>query len=143
MARMSDRRWRVLVVVALGVAGALLVAGVQATRTEDSGPPLVNGRPDVLEREHPRRGAEVLQQAEVGVDLAPGYEGALTIGDTEIPTDELRIVREQNQVFFSPGAGRTFEALPSGPTCATATIWRSADGRGVNDITFRWCFDVT
>jgi hypothetical protein len=140
---LSDRSWRIVVVVALAVAGALLFAGVRATRSEDTGPPLVNGRPDVVELEVPRRGAEVLQQSEVGVDLAPGYEGRLSINDTEIPTDELRIVREQNQVFFAPGEGRTFEALPSGPTCVTATIWRSSEGRGANDIPFRWCFDVT
>ena len=61
---------------------------------------------------------------------------------TDIPADELRVVREQN-LFFAPGSGRTFEALPSGKTCVTATVWRSSEGRGPNDKTIRWCFDVT
>lgn len=139
----SSLRYRLVVTAALAAAAAALVAGVRATDTSDQDPVSVNGRPDVVERLQPRNGAEALQQAEVGIDLAPGYEGALMLNGTAIPNGELRIVPEQNQVFFAPGPDRTFEALPSGTNCATAVVWRSADGRGTADLTFQWCFDVT
>lgn len=139
----SSLRYRLTVAAAIAVAAIALLAGIRATKTGDGSTILVNGRPDVVERLVPAQGAEALQQAEIGIDLAPGYEGGLVLNGTAIPTDELRIVREQNQVFFAPGQGRTFEALPSGSNCVTAIVWRSADGRGPGDLTFQWCFDVT
>lgn len=139
----SSLRYRLAVTAAIAVAVAALVAGVAATKTGEDDVAVVNGRPDVVEHVYPRRGAEALSQAEVGIDLAPGYEGGLILNGTVIPTDELRIVPEQNQVFFAPGPDRTFESLPSGQVCVTAVVWKSADGRGPGDLTFQWCFDVT
>lgn len=139
----SSLRYRLAVTAAIAVAVAALVAGVAATETGEDDHVVINGRPDVVEQVYPRRGAEALSQVEVGIDLQPGYEGALILNGTAIPTDELRIVREQNQVFFAPGPDRTFETLPSGQVCVTAVVWKSADGRGPSDLTFEWCFDVT
>lgn len=136
-------RYRIGVAVALAAAAAALIAGVQATQTDDDDEPSVNGRPGVVERLQPREGAEILRQAEVGIDLVPGYEARLLVNGTEIPTDELRLVPEQHQVFYAPGPGRTFETLPTGKNCVTAIAWRSADGPGVDDVVFQWCFDVT
>lgn len=141
--RPSSLRYRLAVAAALAVAALALFAGIRATETGDDAPPSVNGRPDVVEHLYPRSGAEALQQTEIGIDLAPGYEGALSLNGTAIPTDELRLVPEQNQVFFSPGPGRVVEALRAGNNCVTATVWRSADGPGARDLTFSWCFDVT
>jgi hypothetical protein len=137
-------RYRIGVTVALAVAALALVAGVRATQTDDDGDqPTVSGSPGVVEALLPRNGAEVLRQTEVGIDLAPGYEGRLSINGTDIPDDELRRVPEQHQVFYAPGPDRTFETLPSGSNCVTATVWRSAVGPGPQDIPFQWCFDVT
>jgi len=52
-------------------------------------------------------------------------------------------VPEQNQIYFAPGPDKTFRALPSGTNCVTAVVWKSADGKGVDDLSFQWCFDVT
>ncbi|MEO7430225.1 MAG: hypothetical protein ABIY48_12680 [Acidimicrobiales bacterium] len=140
----SSLRYQLAVTAAIAVAALALFAGIRATKTGDGGAVLVNGRPDVVEHVVPVEGAEALHQNEIGIDLAPGYEGRLILNGTAIPTDELRIVREQNQVFFEPGVGRTFEALPSGPNCVTAIVWKTADGRGTpSDLSFQWCFDVT
>lgn len=140
----SSLRYRIVVAAALVVAAAALVAGVRATSTDDEGSVLVNGRPDVVEHLVPRDGAEVLRQTEVGIDLAPGYEGRLVLDGTTIPDEELRVIPEQNQVFFAPGPGRSFEALPEGRTCVTAIVWKSADGPGTPaDLSFQWCFNVT
>lgn len=136
-------RYRIGVTVALAVAFAALFAGVRATQTGDDDDPSVSGQPGVVEQLRPREGAEVLRQAEVGIDLAPGYEGRLLVNGTEIPEDELRLVPEQNQVFYAPGPDRTFETLPSGRNCVTAIAWRSAVGPGPQDLRFEWCFDVT
>lgn len=139
----SSWRYRAFVVAAIALAAAALYAGVRATETESDRPATVNGRPDVVERLYPRNGAEVLRQVEIGIDLTGGYEGALTVNDTVIPTDELRLVPEQNQVFFLPGPGKAVERLPPGANCVTAVVWRSAEGRGVDDLSYRWCFDAT
>jgi hypothetical protein len=141
--RPSSLRYRLFVTAAIAVAFLALYIGIRATNTEDD-TVAVDGRADIVEQVIPKRGAEALQQAEVGIDLAPGYEGALSLNGTPIPDDELRLVPEQNQVFFAPGPDRSFETLPSGQNCVTALVWKSADGRGTpSDVTVQWCFDVT
>ncbi|MET0727024.1 MAG: hypothetical protein ABWZ76_01865 [Acidimicrobiales bacterium] len=139
----SSLRYRLGMTAAIVVAVIALVLGVRATRTGEDHPVTVGGRSGVVEHLVPRNGAEALQQAEVGIDLAGGYEGRLILNGTAIPTDELRLVPEQNQVYFAPGEGKTFRRLPSGTNCVTAIVWKSADGRGVDDISVEWCFDVT
>lgn len=138
----SSLRYRLAVTAAMLVAFGALFLGVRATETGDEDAATAS-RPDVVEHLIPRRGAEVLQQTEIGIDLGPGYEGALILNGTAIPTDELRLVPEQNQVFFAPGPDRTFETLPAGQSCVTAIVWKSANGRGPEDLSFQWCFDVT
>lgn len=138
----SSWRYRAGVAAALAAAGLALFLGVRATDTDDPSP-TVGGRPDVVERVVPRQGAEALRQVEVGVDLAAGYEGGLILNGTAIPTDELRLVPEQNQVWFAPGPGRTFETLPTGQNCVTAVVFKSEDGPGPGNLSFQWCFDVT
>jgi len=139
----SSLRYRVAMILAVTIAGGALFAGIRATQTGDPDPVTINGRPDVVEHFMPRQGAQALHQTEVGIDLAPGYEGTLLVNGVAIPDDELRIVREQNQVFFLPGPARTFESLPAGRNCIAALVWKSAVGRGGgSDLTFDWCFDV-
>lgn len=139
----SSVRYQVAVVAAVLVAMLALFAGIRATKTSDTGAVLVNGRPDVVERVIPAEGTQVLHQSEIGVDLAPGYEGALLLNGTAIPDKELRLVPQQNQLFFAPGPDRSFAALPSGRNCVTAIVWKSAAGRTASDLSFQWCFDAT
>src|SRR3546814_5933675 len=94
----------------------------------------------MVEHVYPTNGDQVLRQSEIGVDRGPGYEGDLVVNGQPIPEEELRRVPEQNQVFYLPGKGTTFEELPGGTNCVTAIAWRSATGRGVDDQTFSWCF---
>lgn len=140
----SSLRYQLTIAAAIAVAFGALIIGIRATETDEPGVARTSGRPDVIEQVSPRANAEALQQQEIGIDLAAGYEGALILNGTTIPTEQLRLVPEQNQVFFAPGPDRAFVALPSGRNCVTAIVWRSATGRGsASDLTFSWCFNVT
>ena len=140
--RLSDTRFRLLIAGMVVAALAALFAGVRATDTGSDDPVTVAGRPDVVEHLIPRAGAEVIRQAQLGIDLAPGHEGTLVLNGVAIPTDELRLVPEQNQVFFTPGEGKVVEELDAGRTCVDAIVWRSEDTRGPQDQRFRWCFEA-
>jgi len=140
---MSEGRYRLLIAVLVAGAVAALYAGVRATATGDDDPVTVSGRPDVVERLIPGEGDEVIRQAELGIDLGPGYEGTLVVNGVPIPDEELRLVPEQNQVFFTPGDGKVVEQLHAGPNCALAVVWKSSEGRGTaNDKSFTWCFEA-
>jgi hypothetical protein len=99
----------------------------------------------VVQRLIPRQDAEALRQSEIGIDLAPGYEAVLVIDGIEIPGGpggDIRHVEAENEYYFAPGEGTVIEELDAGRTCAEATVWKSADGRGPQDQRFTWCFDV-
>lgn len=119
---MSTARYRVLVGLALVAAAAALFFGVRAADTGGDDDVAVRSRPDVVEHVYPSHGDQVLRQTEIGIDLAPGYEGMLIVNGQPIPEDELRLVPEQNQVFFLPGEGTTIEKLPAGRSCVTALV---------------------
>ena len=141
--RLSDGHFRLLIVAMVVAACVALYAGVRATDTGETDPITVSGRPDVVERLVPGAGDEVIRQAELGIDLAPGYEGALLLNGLEIPTEELRLVPEQNQVFFTPAEGKVVARLNAGPNCAEAIVWKASAGRGTaDDQSFRWCFEA-
>lgn len=137
---MSDARYRLLIALLVAGAGVALYFAISATDT-GGGDPVA--RSNVVERFLPREGDEVIRQAELGIDLAPGHEGALVVNGVEIPPEELRLVPEQNEVFFTPGEGKAVERLQAGRNCVQAQVWRSAVGRGTaDDQAFTWCFDA-
>ena len=141
--RMPDTRYRLLIAVLVVGAGAALFAGIRATETGGDDSVSEAGGTDVVERFVPGRGDEVIRQSELGVDLAPGYEGALEVNGIAIPDDELRLVPAQNQVFFTPGEGKAVEVLRAGPNCARAIVWKSVNGRdAATDLAFDWCFEA-
>jgi hypothetical protein len=138
----ADRRYRLLIAGGLAVAAIAMFFAVSRTDTDDPPPPSVASRPDVVQQLIPRSDAEALRQSELGIDLAPGYEGLLTVNGIAIPSDETRYVDAENQLYFTPGPDKVIEELEAGQTCVVATVWRSEDGRGERDQQFRWCFDV-
>jgi hypothetical protein len=139
----ADARFRLLIAGLVSLALVALYLGIRATDTGDTDPVTVSGRPDVVEHLIPSEGDSVIRQAELGIDLAPGYEGTLVVNGVEIPADQLRVVAEQNQVFFTPGKDKVIEQLNAGPNCVQAVVWRSAVGRGGGgDQAFSWCFEA-
>jgi hypothetical protein len=140
----SSLRYRILVAVGLLVAAGALYAAIHLTNTDDAGPVTVTGQPNVVQQLIPGNGSSELRQSELGIDLAPGYDAALIVNGVEIPRRELRVVAAQNQVFFTPGAGKVIEELDGGRTCVVAVVWKSSQGRGTpQDTSVAWCFTVT
>ena len=132
--------------VRLATVGIVLVAiagfALAASRTKTGEPPILeSGPPDIVELLQPTSGAQVLRQAQIGIDLAPAWTGVLIVNGTEIPESQLLRRPELNQIFFSPVEGAVIENLPAGRNCVTAEIWRvelsRADSRDIN-----WCFQV-
>jgi len=138
---MSNRRYRLLVgglIVAAVVALAIGIAVTDLTDPDDS------TQSEIVERFIPKPNDEVLRQSELGIDLAPGYDGTIAVNGVDIPVEDQRRVPEQNQVFFTPAEGKAVEQLAAGPNCVVATVWRAAEGPGTtNDRTFSWCFEAT
>ncbi len=140
---MAEGRYRLLVALLVAAALAALYAGVRATDTGGDDGVAVRGQPEVVERLIPGRGDEVIRQAELGIDLGPGFEGALVVNGAPIPDEQLRLVPEQNQVYFTPGDGKAVEQLRAGPNCVEAIVWKSSQGRGTaDDRSFTWCFEA-
>lgn len=121
------------------LAAVAIVCIVIASRlgTSDTGQ-LDGGR---IQRLIPTPGAKILQQDQVGIDMAPGYEATLTLNGVPLPLDETEVVPAINQVTFRPAPGRVFEKLPAGQNCVTATYWQSAFGPSVS-ASRSWCFTV-
>jgi hypothetical protein len=131
------------VVLTLITAAALFAFVFAFTLGDDSPSPA--DRDDAVEFLHPPPGTPLeVRQAQVGIDLAPGWTGVLSIEvpgrpPLQIPEEELNRVEPLNQFFFQPGPGRVFEEFPPGRLCAIAEIWRSVEGRG-DSRQVRWCF---
>jgi hypothetical protein len=133
-------RYRLLLAVLVIAAAVALFVSIRTTDTGEPGDPAS----DAVERYIPRSGDEVLRQAELGIDLAPGYDGTLSVNGVDIPVEDQRRVPEQNEVFFTPGDGKAVERLVAGQNCVTAVVWKASIGRGTSrDETFTWCFEAT
>lgn len=135
-------RFKLAAVAVVAVAALLFTLAIRLFDDGGDDPVLRGGDAAVVENLLPARNDQVPQQSNVGIDLVTGWEGTLVIGGVEIPEDELQITPEIGLVEFTPGEGRAVEQLDPGRNCVSAIIWRVADGRGVDDRTIPWCFEV-
>ena len=85
-----------------------------------------------------------IRQAEIGIDLAFGWDGDLVINGVVIPEDEERNDEAQSQIFFKPGPGKAIESLSPGVVTVTAIIWRPGAGqtRDIGSRPVTWSFRV-
>jgi hypothetical protein len=142
---MSDAARTVLRRVA--IAALLLLAGGMvwysaSVKGEPEAPSLTDS---AVEQLIPARDTPTaIRQAEIGVDLAPGWDADLQINGVDVPEDEERENGAQDQVLFSPGKGKVIEQLAPGPVTVTAYLWRPALGqtheKGSHTVT--WTFRV-
>jgi hypothetical protein len=144
MAKISPYSTRFKIGAAAVVAVAALLIGYAIVGLDDGGddPVLQGGDQAVVENLIPARNEQVPQQQKVGIDLANGWDAALIVNGVEIPEDELRRTPQLGLVEFTPASGTAVEELQTGRNCVTAVIWRLQDGRGVNDRSVPWCFEV-
>lgn len=124
-----------LVVVALGL---IVYAGTLGSGSEE-----IRITDEAVERLIPTDGTPVaVRQAEVGIDLAAGWTGVLSVNGREIPEDQLRRVEAQNEIFFQPGEGKEFEAFQAGTIVVEAEIWRTASESRDDARSVVWSFGV-
>ena len=144
MARTSvySTRFKIGAIAVLAVAITLFAVAIRAFEDGDDDPVLQGGDAAVVENLLPRRNAQVPQQSSVGIDLVTGWEGTLVVDGVEIPEDELQVTPEIGLIEYTPGEGKAVERLDAGQNCVSAIIWMIADGRGVDDRTIPWCFEV-
>jgi hypothetical protein len=98
----------------------------------------------ILKSYSPSDNDKIPQQGQVSVELMTGWDGSLSIGQRQIPKDQLirnnddRVASYQ-ALTFQPGPGKVFEAFPAGQNCATVTYWQVATGPS-QSFTKTWCF---
>ena len=129
------RRIVITLLVVGSLTGLVLVFTLTDSGTESD--VVASGGADAVEQLIPTRNAETLSQAEVGVDLAPGWTGVLVVNGEEIPENELDVVAALNQVLYRPPDG-----LESGRNCVRAIVWQSSESRE-QSRNVDWCFEVT
>lgn len=124
--------------LALVVAAALLYFAFDAGAPPE--PPVRRG---AVLRVFPEPGAVALRQDAIGVELAFGYNGSLTIDRRPIPDDQLDVVEGINRVSFTPGDGKDIEQLDEGRHCAEIT-YVAIPTEDATDTTpsapYSWCF---
>ena len=129
------RRIVISLLVAVGVAGMIF-----AFTEAESEPPTVTV-PGV-ESVSPQPGSLALRQDRVIADLQSGFDGVLQIDGVEIPDDQLQRTIELGIVSFAPGPEKEFERLAPGRHRARVVFWPVSDGRGDDNRTYEWFFNV-
>jgi len=122
--------------------GLLLLAALSGA--DDRADITVSGNP-AIDALIPLRESEVLRRDKVGIDLADGYEAALTLHaggrDIQVPADQLdQNFQSLGEYTYRPDVGKVLEFFPPQANCVTATFWPVNDRDDVGTI--RWCFEV-
>ena len=162
--RVLTRRQKVSAVVlsalvSLGVA--LIAAGVSGSVTGDEQSRL----PEEIEQIQPALGDKVLNQANVLVDLIPGYTGRLILDDTPLATqstaeaeptggasppsttiaidpDSVRFDAGNNTLSFQPRPGAALERFSVGRHTVKLIYWKITESEA-SAYSYFWYFDVT
>ena len=144
--------------VALGLV--LIVMGLQSATTGRD----AQNIPVVIEEMSPGPGDQVVQQAQISVDLVEGYEASLEIDGIALETTRLdELSAEGNEaldpgaqveipptaifdpgnyiISFTPQEGAPIEVFSQGTHKATVTYWKMIDGKA-KARSFSWEFEA-
>ena len=146
-------RTKIIVIAVLIVAVGAFTLAIGAADTGNDDGVVISGQPgqvsttDGIDGVVPADGAEVLSQQSIGIDLAQGWTGELTLlpatgAAIPIPSDALQ-PSSLNELIFQPGPGQIIESLPTGQNCLRAVVWSLIEGRAATERVETWCFDVT
>lgn len=133
-----------LAISGLLVAGIGLLLLAALSGADDRTDITVSGNP-AIDALIPLRESEILQRDKVGIDLADGFEAALTLHaggrDIPVPSDQLdQNFQSLGEYTFRPAEGKVLESFPPQSNCVTATFWPANNRDDVGSIT--WCFQV-
>jgi hypothetical protein len=135
------RSFTALVLVAVA---AIAFWGAQAAKSGEDAIP----RDGTVVALTPPDGAQALRQTAVGAELAPGYDGRLTVNGIAIPEEQMEGARDpatvepddlqqnglrpnnRNRVFFSPGPGQVIEEFDNGTVDITLRYFPEQIGEG-------------
>ena len=148
-------RRRVVSSLALSIAAALLVVGLQ--ESQDGGVELRRSRPAAVLRVFPSEEAASLRQEPIGAQLADDFTGELEVDGRPIPLDQLerpepistdnapaaRGLAGLNQVSFTPGRGKDIEMLAPGSHTARLLFWRKVGETKANSVPYVWTFTAS
>ena len=105
--------------------------------------------PDSVERLIPASGAQALRQAQVGIDVADGYDAYLQINGVTVRSAAEGLIKDgTGLVQFQPGPptptapDRSIETLNQGQNCITAFVWDQTEGEATAEPV-AWCFNAT
>lgn len=135
-------------IISLAIAFGFVILGIAFANGAEDGEDISVTQNPAIDALIPERESEILQGDQVGIDLAEGYAGALTIETSDgrtvpIPTDEVDGNFQDNlgRFLFRPGEGKVLDALPPQSNCVTATYWPIVSPD--DSLSIRWCFEVT
>ncbi|MSX21065.1 MAG: hypothetical protein F2673_07385 [Actinobacteria bacterium] len=147
-------------VLSLGIA--FVIAGVFGSVTGRDQSRL----PEEIEQLQPALGDKVLNQANIVVDLAPGYTGRLIVDDLVLRTvstaeseprgnagsaptttiafdpDTVRFDAGTNTLGYQPRPGGAIERFAVGRHLIKVIYWKLTESE-VNSFSFTWYFDVS
>ncbi len=96
-----------------------------------------------IEKLTPPPGAETVPgQTPVIIDMAFGYDIALTIDGKLVPKDQLIEVDALGQFTFAPGPGKFTERFTNGEHLAQLTFWPKTGDRVRDGQFYQWTFAV-
>jgi len=142
-------RIRVMIVVFTLAAIGIFVGAYRA----NSDPSANNGcnQPPAIELLYPACKTLAFQQAQVGVDMAPGYTVELTVNGVQIPRDQIENRAASNAVdarivpdlyVFTPGPGKVIERLSPGPNAVIVKYHKLSENEATA-VEFPWYFTVS
>ncbi len=160
-ARRRDRlrglvtRRRVVSSLALAIAAALLVVGLQ--ESQDGGVELRRSRPAAVLRVFPGEDSASLRQEPIGAQLNDDFTGEIEVDGRAIPLDQLerpapisadnapaaRGLTALNQVSFTPGPGKDIEMLAPGRHTARLLFWRKVGETRAQAAPYVWSFTAS
>jgi hypothetical protein len=138
-----------LLLVACTVAALAIFIGAYAANSDPSANSGCS-QPKAVELLYPPCNTQAFQQAQVGVDMAPGYTVDLVVNGVPIPLDQIQNSAAQNTVearvvpdiyLFAPGPDKALERLKPGPNTATVS-YRKVGANEATRQSFTWGFTV-
>ena len=124
----------------MGILAAIAIGGIVFVF---SGPKRKQpGLPPGVESVSPQAGALDLRQITLSADLAPGYQGFLTLDGAEIPQDDVQFVLALNTLTLKPLPGSDYETIQAGRHCASVVYWFIGQSRDDGTNTYQWCFNL-